>query len=274
MKIYKANFSGFCFGVKRAIQIAKESAKKFKNLYILGDLVHNENVYREIEKLGIKKVKSLKETPFSSFLLIKAHGEAKNTYQEARKRKLKIIDATCPRVKEIHQKTQELEKKGYQVVIVGDKNHQETKGILGNIKEGIVLGKENDLKKIKLKKRIAVLSQSTQDIEKVAKITSLLLKNCEELFFVNTICVANRLRQKEVEKLAKKCKAVLVVGSRKSANTKRLYEKSIRLNKNTFWISKPKIKKERFSKFTSIGIIGGASTPYDDLEKIYKILKK
>jgi 4-hydroxy-3-methylbut-2-enyl diphosphate reductase len=274
MKICRAKYSGFCFGVKRAIKIAKKEAKKSNNIYILGDIVHNEKVCREIENLGIRKVKSLKEIPHYSFLLIKAHGEPKITYQEAKKRKLKIIDATCPKVKEIHQKAKELEKKGYQVIIVGDKNHSETRGILGNIKNGIAVEDECDFKKIKLNKKIALLCQSTQNVEKVSKIASSLLKNCEEFVFFNTICPTSRARQREVEELSKKCQAVLVVGSKKSANTKRLYKKAKKINKNTFWISNSEIKKERFLKFSSIGIIGGASTPYEDLEKIYKILKR
>jgi len=270
MKIYLAKHCGFCFGVKRAIKIAKEAVVKYKNVYIKGELVHNEGVCKDIEKSGVKKVGSLCRLPAGSNVIIKAHGEPLLTYEKLKAMGLNIVDATCPMVKDIHKKAQELEKKGYQVVIIGDRNHEETKGILGNIKNGIILENKDEVDKFKesIKNKISVLCQSTQTLGNVAAVVHKLAKHTEELLFINTICNPTRLRQKEIEELSSMCGAVLIIGSKKSANTKRLYEAAKKINKNSFWITSEKINKNSFRKFKSIGIIGGASTPVEVLQTI------
>lgn len=270
MKIYLARHCGFCFGVKRAIKIAQETAAKYKNVYIKGELVHNEGVCEDMEKSGIRRMDSLEKLPAGSNVIIKAHGEPLKTYEKLKTMDLNIVDATCPMVKDIHKKAQELEKKGYQVVIIGDRNHEETKGILGNIKNGIILENKDEVDKFKenIKNKIGVLCQSTQTLENAAALVHKLAKHTEELLFINTICNPTRLRQKEIEKLSLMCGAVLIVGSKKSANTKRLYEAAKKINKNSFWITSEKINKNSFRKFKSIGIIGGASTPVEVLQVI------
>lgn len=276
MKIYKAKYSGFCFGVRRAIKIAQETVSLHPDTYIKGDLVHNEKVCAQIEKKGIKKAVSLEEIPDGAVLIIKAHGEPLKTYEEAKARNLNIVDATCPMVKDIHKKALNLEKQGYQIIIIGDKKHEETIGILGNIQKGIVLENKKDIVKLKgaLKKKIGVICQSTQNIEKVSRIISQLVKYAEEILFINTICQTTRMRQKETENLASQCQALLIVGSKKSANTKRLYCLAKKINKNTFWLNgSQNIEKAKFMKFNSLGIIGGASTPRDVLDKIYGELR-
>jgi len=270
MKIHLAKYCGFCFGVRRAIKIAEEAAAKHENTYIKGDLVHNEDVCKRIEKSGIKRADCLSRLPLGSNVIIKAHGEPLETYKCLKIAGLNIIDATCPMVKDIHKKARELEKKGYQVVIIGDRNHEETKGILGNIKNGVILENkyEAGTLKGKLKNKIGVLCQSTQTLENVTAAVRELSKHVEELLFINTICQPTRLRQKEIENLSSRCDAVMVLGSKKSANTKRLYEVAKKINKNVFWITSERINKNNFRKFKSIGIIGGASTPVEALETI------
>jgi 4-hydroxy-3-methylbut-2-enyl diphosphate reductase len=163
-----------------------------------------------------------------------------------------------------------MEKAGYQVVILGDRNHEETKGILGNTSKGIIIENSSEIKKIKnlLKSKLGIVCQSTQTQENVSSILYELSKCAQEIKFINTICQPTRLRQKEIEKLAQKCDAVLIVGSKKSANTKRLYEMAKDKNKNTFWLTSGNIDKQSFGKFKSIGIIGGASTPVEMIDKL------
>jgi 4-hydroxy-3-methylbut-2-enyl diphosphate reductase len=275
MKINIAKNSGFCFGVKRAIKIAQNTAAKRLNIYIKGDIVHNEAVCREIEETGITRINSLQLIPCQATLIIKAHGEPLKTYAEAKERNITIVDATCPMVKDIHEKAKDLESRGYQVIVVGDKNHEETIGILGSIKKVILLEKVNDVKKaaIKLKNKIAVICQSTQSITNVARVVAKLAEYVDEMLFINTICQPTRLRQKEIQKLALASRAVLIVGSKKSANTKRLYEEAKKINKNAFWLTSDIINRNKFKKFSSIGIIGGASTPPKTLENIASKLK-
>ncbi|MDD5194951.1 MAG: 4-hydroxy-3-methylbut-2-enyl diphosphate reductase [Candidatus Omnitrophica bacterium] len=275
MKVHIGQHSGFCFGVKRAIQVAKEAARLHKNIYIKGELVHNQEVCRQIEALGIKTVSTLKSVPGGSVLIIKAHGEPLATYINAKRKKIKVIDATCPMVKDIHKKAKEMEQKGFRVAIIGDKNHEETIGILGNIKNGSIVENIADLRKLKsgLGEKIGVVCQSTQNIEDVSVIVAKLAKITHALLFFNTVCRPTYLRQKEIERLAKNCSAVLVVGSKNSANTKRLFFIAKKINPNTFWVNNAKsIAKNSFKKFGSVGVIGGASTPPETLEEVYKKL--
>ena len=275
MKLHLAQQSGFCFGVKRAIKIAKACALKYNNVYIKGDLVHNENVCKDIDNSGIKRVASLNEVPIGATIIIKAHGEGKSTYRELESKGLKAIDATCPMVKDIHKKAAEMEKNGYKVIIIGDRNHEETKGILGNITKGIIIESALEVKKFKplLANRLGIVCQSTQNQENVSSILYELSKYAEVIKFINTICQPTRLRQKEIEKLARKCGAVIIVGSKKSANTKRLYEMAKEKNKNTFWLTSSDIDRRDFCKFKSIGVIGGASTPVEIIGKLKEKLK-
>ncbi len=277
MKVYKAKSFGFCFGVKRALEIAKKTvvSKKAK-VYIIGDIVHNEKVCKDIQRQGIKKVKSIEEIPQNSYLIIKAHGVPKDVYEKARINKIKIVDATCPQVLEIHKIANNLIAKGYQIIIAGDKQHEETLGILGNIKEGLVIETPRDLKYLKnrLKKKVALVCQSTQDLENVANIVKGLVESEKELLFINTICWETEKRQKEIKSLAKKCKSVLVVGSKKSANSRRLYNIAKRLNKNTFFIQDESQLSKKIKSFSSIALIGGASTPPSSIEKISEKLNR
>jgi 4-hydroxy-3-methylbut-2-enyl diphosphate reductase len=270
VKISISRHSGFCFGVKRAIQIAKETAIAHKNVYIKGDLVHNEEVCNEMKAKGIQKVSSLNKIPNSAILIIKAHGEPLKTYKDAQRKNLKVIDATCPMVKDIHKKAKAIEEKGYQLIILGDKRHEETRGIKGNVKKALVIANRAEVKKIRnrLGKKIGIICQSTQNINNASQMLADLAKSAEEILFINTICQPTRLRQKEIEKLARRCAAVLIVGSKKSANTKRLYETAKKINQNSFWITSPAINKKALGKFASLGIIGGASTPPQTLKNI------
>ena len=148
MKITIAKSAGFCFGVKRAIKISLEAAGKEKPLYMLGDIVHNEDVVKSIEKAGIEKIKNIRGIIPGS-LLIRAHGSSKSIFKEADKYRFKIIDATCPMVKEIHKIVIDMDKKGYTIVVIGDPKHDEVLGITGQIRTGaIVLGNHSSIKKL------------------------------------------------------------------------------------------------------------------------------
>lgn len=274
MKIVRAAHLGFCFGVKRALDIARVTAKKISDIYIIGDIVHNEKVSKSIQRLGITKVGTINVIPSGTHLIIRAHGVPKKIYTTADKKKINIVDATCPKVKDIHRKAKECEQKGYQVIVIGDKKHDEVTGILGNIKKGIVIKRDADVNVLKkrLKKKIAVICQSTQDIENVTRIVKKLAQLSEELVFYNTICQETQRRQNEIKLLAKKCAAVVVIGSKKSANTTRLYNIARMINPSTFFIHTEKDIDPAWKKFKSIGLIGGASTPQEFIEKIAKKL--
>jgi len=276
MRINLAKSAGFCFGVKRALEIVKEAAKKEKNLAILGDIVHNEKVIQKITKLGIKKIKRL-DKKANKTIIIRAHGEPQKVFTLAKKLGHKIIDATCPMVKEIHRIAKDMEEKGYFIIVIGDKNHDEVRGIVGQLnKKAMVIEniKDIDINKIKKIKKVSIVVQSTQELDKVLKIVEVLKRYIKELKFFNTICMPTRIKQKEIKEMPKKNDCIIIIGSKKSANTKRLYEISRRLNKKTWWVnSKEEIKKSWFKGVNSIGITAGASTPDETIKEVIKYIQ-
>lgn len=279
MKINIARSAGFCFGVKRAIRIAEKLAYSGKKIYILGDIVHNEEVSQKLCELGIRKIKRLSKGK-DKILLIRAHGAGKNIFKRAKELGYKIIDATCPMVKEIHKIAKAEEDKGRNMIVIGDKNHDEVLGIAGQLKTKAVVidPKEKiDIERIRRIKKASVVIQSTQDMEKIEKIREILGKYIKDLRFFNTICEPTRIKQKEVRALPKENDLVIIIGSKSSANTKRLYEIAYRINKNTYWISnKEEIKPEwfKFKEINSVGITAGASTPEKTIEEVVDRIRK
>lgn len=276
MKITLAESAGFCVGVKRAIAIALSLAKKHKNIEMLGDLVHNEEVVRFLEESGIKKIKRLTKGK-DKILLIRAHGESKKIYQKAQRLNYRIIDATCKMVKGIHNIASSMEKKGYQIVIIGDKSHDEVKGIMGQLKnKAIVI---NDCKSIPCQglrkfKKIAIVVQSTQNEKKVNEIVEKIKPCVTKMRFFNTICLPTRLKQSEIQTMPLKHQVMVIIGSKKSANTKRLFEISKSLNKNSYWIHTAKdLKKIWFRNVKSVGVTAGASTPEFTIKEVIRRIR-
>jgi 4-hydroxy-3-methylbut-2-enyl diphosphate reductase len=276
MKINLAKSAGFCFGVKRALSIAIETVGRGREVYMLGDIVHNEDVVRKIELAGIKKVRAL-GIGKNKTLLIRAHGAPINTIRKAIKRGYRIIDATCPMVKEIHKIAKAMEKKGYKIIVIGDKNHDEVHGIIGQLKgKALVIDnpKHIPLKMIKNIKKACVVVQSTQNLYNVLKIVDFLKLHIGQLEFFNTICQPTRMKQEEIRKMPEQNDAMIIIGSKTSANTRRLYEISKAINKRTFWIRSRKDIQPRWLKGVKrVGITAGASTPDLTTQDIMKYIK-
>jgi len=276
MKVNLANSAGFCFGVRRAINIAMETAKTNQPVFMLGDIVHNEEVVKKIQETGIKKINRLSSGKGKT-LLIRAHGCSKKTLQRAKELGYSIIDATCPTVKEIHAIAKKLENKGFKIIVIGDKSHDEVKGIVGQLKtKAIIIDnlKNIPIKKIRLLKRAGVVVQSTQNLDKVQKIIDILGKNIGKLEFHNTICKPTRAKQNEIKVMPLENDLVIIIGSRTSANTKRIYEISKSLNKRSYWVnSSREIKKSWLVKAKNIGITAGASTPESTIQKVLQEIK-
>lgn len=277
MKINLAKSAGFCFGVKRALDIAFQTAEKQNPAYMLGDIVHNEDVIRKIEKAGIKKITRLSRGKDKT-LLIRAHGSAKNVIEKARLLGYKITDATCPMVKEIHKIAKDMEKKGYKIIIIGDKKHDEVRGILGQLKNKTIIidGYEAiPLKKIKGIKKAAILAQSTQNLEKCLKIFKALKPYISEAKFFNTICRPTRIKQQEARTLPLENDVVIIIGSKTSANTRRLFEIAKGLNPRTYWVqSKKEIGRAWFKNAKNVGITAGASTPDSTTQEVAEYIKQ
>ncbi|MFH1889179.1 MAG: 4-hydroxy-3-methylbut-2-enyl diphosphate reductase [Candidatus Omnitrophota bacterium] len=275
VKINLAKSAGFCFGVRRAINIALHTAGKMKNACMLGDIVHNEDVVSEIQRTGIKKIKKLGKGNGKA-LLLRAHGASRDTVKKAEKLGYKIIDATCPMVKDIHRIAVNMEKSGHKIIVIGDKRHDEVQGIIGQLKgKAIATDSINDipLKSIKRIRKAAVVVQSTQNIDKVLEIVRLLRKQIPRLKFFNTICRPTRLKQEEIKTMPAENDIMLIIGSKKSANTRRLYEISKSLNKRSYWVSCQKEIKTKWLKGADkIGVTAGASTPESTINGIIRYL--
>jgi 4-hydroxy-3-methylbut-2-enyl diphosphate reductase len=242
---------------------------------MLGDIVHNEDVVRQISEAGIKKIKKLGMGKGKT-LLIRAHGTGIKTLKKARRLEYKVVDATCPMVNEIHRIARELEAKGYRIIVIGDKRHDEVQGIIGQLKRKAVVIDDIENIPFDVIRRIqkgCVVVQSTQNIEKVLLIVGA-LKNCiRKLRFYNTICKPTRIKQEEIKILPLENDVMLIIGSKNSANTKRLYEISASLNKNTYWIeSKKELEKSWFRKAKNVGVTAGASTPDTTTQAVIKYL--
>jgi 4-hydroxy-3-methylbut-2-enyl diphosphate reductase len=277
MKINLAKSAGFCFGVKRAIDIALKTAASGRNIYMLGDIVHNEDVVRQIEGSGIKKIKRISSGKDKT-LLIRAHGTGLKTFKKAKQSGYAIIDATCPMVKEIQKIAHDMEEKGYAIIVIGDKLHDEVHGICGQLKgKAIVIDeiKRIPVKTLKKIRKACVVSQSTQNLEKVLTIVDALRPRIADLRFFNTICKPTRMRQEETKRLPIENDVVIIIGSKNSANTKRLYEISKRLNKRSYWVgSKKDIRRSWFRGARTVGITAGASTPDSTTKDIIAYLKQ
>ena len=267
---------GFCFGVKRAVDISFGSLKKSsKPCQVLGPLVHNEFVIEKLKKSGIKFINSLNEAKGGT-VIIPAHGEDPKILEKIKKMGLEIIDTTCPLVKKVQDLAKNLQKEGYQVIIIGDKGHKEVKSIQAVIKrKGIIIDSEKYLPKLRIKnKPVAVIVQTTQNPERVEKILRKLEKKFKNLEFHNTLCPTVQNYQKEVKKLTPKVDLMLIVGSKTSANTKRLAEIAKTSGKLVYHIESPaQLRKNWLSGVKKVGIAGGTSTPKWLIEEVINRLK-
>ncbi len=276
MIITLAKSAGFCFGVKRAIKIALETVQNAGNVEMLGDIVHNEQVVQEIEAAGIRKVQSLEAGPGKT-LLIRSHGAPESVYHGAQQLGYRIVDATCPMVKEIHTIVRNRYSEGYRIIIIGDKHHDEVQGILGQIEhDALVIENADSVSPdvVRGMDRVAVVVQSTQALANVRAILAVLEQQIPEVVFSNTICRATRERQAEMGSLPLENDVVLVIGSKISANTKRLYELARAVNECSYLIqTRDDIMPEWFTDASKVAVTAGASTPDQTIQGVIEVLR-
>ena len=274
MKILLAKDAGYCFGVRDAVNLAKKSGDEFQEVYMLGDIVHNETVVDDLNKRGSKVVESLNDIPEDKPVLFRAHGTDPETWKKAQKKNLNIIDATCPLVTEIHEEIKELESENRRTIIIGDHNHDEVVGIAAQVKNPIIISCVDEAKELGKMKRAGVVSQSTQMIENVQEILNVLSEKVYDLRFVNTICFPTRRNHDQIKKLSNICDLMIVIGSFTSANSKRLTKISLERNKNSFQVTcADDINPSWFDGADSVGISAGASTPDNLIEDVIAKVK-
>jgi len=274
MNIIIAKSAGYCFGVRDAVNLAYQTSEKYGNVYMLGDIVHNEKVVADLEKAGTKVVQTLDEVPDKSAVLFRAHGTKTEIWDKAKKRDLDVIDATCPLVHEIHYEVKKIASEGRQVFIIGDHGHDEVMAIANQVEKPIILSTAKEASEIRKYKRGGVVSQSTQMIENVQEIINILMQKVFDLKFVNTICFPTKRNHEEIKELSVKCDLMIIIGSFTSANSMRLTELSLQRNSNTYQVTgKEDLNKEWFNNVENIGISAGASTPDYLIEEVKEQIK-
>ena len=270
-----AKDAGYCFGVRHAVNQAYKTAKEHGDVYMLGHIVHNENVVKDLEKSGTKVVESLDQVPAGKPLLFRAHGTEPSVWKQASKKKLNIIDATCPLVTEIHDEVRKLEKDGRQIIIIGDHGHDEIIGISTQVENPIIISDAEEAQKLKKMKRVGVVSQSTQMIENIQEIISVLLTKVSDLQFVNTICFPTKRNHEQIKRLAQKADILIIIGSFTSANSKRLTQLALERNPHSYQVTNVgDIKNEWFADARTVGISAGASTPDNIIQNVIQHVKK
>ncbi|TET99834.1 MAG: 4-hydroxy-3-methylbut-2-enyl diphosphate reductase [Candidatus Stahlbacteria bacterium] len=262
MEILLAEDMGFCFGVKRAIKIARDKRKETENnIYTLGSIIHNPQVVEKLKEEGIVPVGNLDEIT-NGYVVISSHGVSPLVQDDIKKRGLKSIDATCPLVKRVQEKALELVMEGYEVFVIGEKEHLEVQGIVGYTGGKIkVINPEENIE-FKEKDRVGLVAQTTQTMKSLEDAILKILPKVKELKVFNTICEVTNKRQKEIKKLAKMADIIIVIGGRKSANTKRLAALAKDEGCETYHVEEVKdINEDWFLGKNKVGITAGASTP-------------
>ena len=282
MELIVGKTAGFCYGVKKAVDGAREELKRNETLYGLGEIVHNEEVVKKLENLGMRFIENIEEAKGKT--IIRAHGIPKQIYEEAKRRQIELKDYTCPKVLNIHQIAEEYANKGYYIFLLGNKMHPEIVGTLSYCGENkFVIEKEDDtikaletLEKSGIKK-LLVISQTTYSLEKFYIIEEIIknkIPRSIELIIKNTICQATEIRQKETEEMAKKVDVMIVIGGKNSSNTKKLYDIARKYCKMGLLIeNETEVVLDNIKSTDKVGIMAGASTPKESIEKVIEKLE-
>ena len=270
MKTILAPKAGFCFGVKRALDLAMHTAQQEeKPIYTLGPLIHSPQVVEDLSQKGLKVVQDIEDIP-EGVIIVRSHGVGPEVFERARDRGLKVIDATCPFVKKAQELAKKLNEQGYQVIVVGDKEHPEVTGILGwTGNQGIVAETPQQAENMPAMKKIGIISQTTQPEENFNKIVSVLQQKADNTITYNTICHATRDRQDAAVELARSVHVMIVVGGKNSANTHKLARLCADTGTPTYHIETAgEIDRKWLSGMELVGITAGASTPDWIIEEV------
>ncbi|RJQ42755.1 MAG: 4-hydroxy-3-methylbut-2-enyl diphosphate reductase [Nitrospiraceae bacterium] len=261
MQVIVAKKAGFCFGVKRAIDITFNLAKEAKKgVFTYGPLIHNPQVVEELEQKGIHTIARL-SSPDIKTLIIRTHGVAPQVYADTEKMGYNVIDATCPFVKKAQIFTKTLRDEKYQVLIIGDERHPEVQGLTGFAgSDVIVADSAENLPRVK--KKVGIIVQTTQSFETFRRIVSKVIEQAREVKIYNTICDSTVQRVKETRELAGKVDLMIIVGGKNSANTNQLVKLSREVCDKVYHIETAgEIDSKWFKGVQKVGISGGASTP-------------
>ncbi|MHB8232630.1 MAG: 4-hydroxy-3-methylbut-2-enyl diphosphate reductase [bacterium] len=280
MEIIVAPSAGFCFGVKRAVNMALDAAeqcnslgKPLEKLNTLGPIIHNPQVVKSLEKKGVIPIDAIGDVNYNT-ILIRSHGVKAEIMKKIKSKGLKIIDATCPFVKKAQDYINEAALKGYFIIMVGDKNHPEVQSVISFAAQNkfLVINNIADLKNVPVSEKLALISQTTQDVNFYKCIIEEIKKEAkDEVVVFDTICDATMIKQEESRVIASNVDVMIVVGGYNSANTNKLQNICKEIQKNTYHIeTETEVDPEWFTNAKKVGITAGASTPDWIIEKVLK----
>ena len=280
MEVIVGKTAGFCFGVKNAVTKAQEELNKEKKVYCLGELVHNKQVTEKLMNEGMHFIDDIKDAENS--IIIRSHGVNKQTYNQIKERKLNVIDLTCPKVLHIHNIAEEYSEKGYFIILVGKKEHPEIIGTISFCGENSLIIEDDSQVKIAIKeyldsnkKNLLVIAQTTFSMEKFNSIVNKIKEKVSNVEIKNTICNATKERQEETEKIAKNVDIMVIVGGKHSSNSNKLYEIAKKYCKIVCFVeTENEIESEDFNGINKVGIMAGASTPQESIQKVVEKIRK
>ncbi|HBG7285471.1 4-hydroxy-3-methylbut-2-enyl diphosphate reductase [Clostridioides difficile] len=277
MNIKIAKNAGFCFGVKRAMKMAwDEVEKNDSGIYALGPLIHNKQAVAKYEEKGLKTVNEIDTIPNRENMIIRSHGVPENIYNEAKDKKLKIVDTTCPFVKKIHTVVSEYHNKGYEIIVIGDMKHPEVIGINGWCENSAIIIKtleQMENMEFDNSKKYCLVAQTTINPELYISIVNKLADKLEEIVFNDTICSATKTRQESAKELAKEVDCMIVIGGKHSSNTQKLVKVCEDLVPTFAIETKDELDVNTLKKYKNLGITAGASTPNWIIEEVVTFLE-
>ena len=275
MKVIKAKTAGFCFGVKRAVDTVYEQVDTCNGpIYTYGPIIHNEEVVKDLESKGVVVLRTEEDLDniFEGTVIIRSHGVEKRIYDKLETKGIRIVDATCPFVKKIHNIVQKESAAGKYILIIGNPDHPEVIGIRGWAGEHAeVIQNADDIEKIDFskKEKICVVSQTTFNYNKFKDLVEIIKKKSYDIIVLNTICNATKERQTEAESIAESVDAMIVIGDKHSSNTQKLFEICRKACNNTYYIQTlGDLDLNQLGSVETVGITAGASTPNNIIEEV------
>lgn len=279
-----ASLAGFCYGVSRALDIClkTKSHNPQRNVCVLGQLIHNNQAIEYLEKNGIQTINSIADIPDGAICVIRSHGESPETLEKLKQKGIEVIDATCPDVKLVQNTAAQLAREDYQVIIIGQSDHPEVIAIQEHVnsqqkRRALIVSTLDDINNnkdlITKSKKVGIVVQTTNSMEKFTSLLSQLSSLCYEIRAFNTICNTTSQRQEQAKELAKEVDFMVIVGGKQSSNTTHLAQICKAININTVHIENAnELKHYDLSSFNSIGVTAGASTPKFVIDEVMDYL--
>nr|UWI51904.1 4-hydroxy-3-methylbut-2-enyl diphosphate reductase [Clostridioides difficile] len=277
MNVKIAKNAGFCFGVKRAMKMAwDEVEKNDSGIYALGPLIHNKQAVARYEQKGLKTVDEIDIIPDYENMIIRSHGVPEKVYKEAKNKKLKIVDTTCPFVKKIHTVVSEYHNKGYEIIVIGDMKHPEVIGINGWCENSAIIIKaveQMENMEFDNSKQYCVVAQTTINPDLYSNIVDKLADKLKHIVFNDTICSATKTRQEAAKELAREVDCMIVIGGKHSSNTQKLVKVCEDLVPTFAIETKDELDVNMLKKYKNLGVTAGASTPDWIIEEVITFIE-